>query len=100
MDLARYAMPFFLCARDNSAIVPVQSSHGVMLHVVALSPISNLNRSSFHSVYMLAVAFMASLWPGPTLAGRASAMSRHMPGPKNVNVWNFCRWRDGGIKYM
>lgn len=65
----------------------IQSSHGVILHVAAPSPISKRNRSSFHSVYMSIVALMASLWPGPTLAGRASAMLRHIPKRWSTS-WN------------
>lgn len=67
-----------------------QSSHCVILQALAPSPISNLNRSSFHSVYMSMVALMASLCPGPTLAGRASAKLRHMPS-KRVNPWGVLR---------
>ena len=59
---------------------PVQFSHGVILHDAASSPISNFKRSNSHSVYMLMVALVASLCPGPTLAARASAKLRHMPG--------------------
>lgn len=76
----------------------IQSSHGVILHVAAPSPISKRNRSSFHSVYMSIVALMASLWPGPTLAGRASAMLRHIPKRWSTS-WNLPavgKWDTGG----
>ncbi len=84
-NLARYAIS--ICAQVNSKLGAGQSSHGVMLHALAPSSISNFNRSSCHSVYMLMVALMASLWPGPTLAGRASAKLRHMPGHIHVSFW-------------
>ena len=67
----------------------IQLSQDVILHSRAPSPISNLRRSSFHSVYMSMVARLASLWPGPRLAGRASAKSRHMPGWGVVRLVGF-----------
>ena len=73
-----------LCAREYSGCGNVQSSHDVMLQSLAPSPISNFSRSSFHSVYMSLVALMASLCPGPALAGLASATLRHIPGQGEI----------------
>lgn len=71
--------PYVEKAHSLGQVSHFQSSHDVMLHDAAPSPISKRSRSSLHSVYMSLVARAASLWPGPTLAGRASAMSRHIP---------------------
>ena len=93
----RTAQPAF------SAYPRTQLSHDVILHVLAPSPISNLSRSSFHSVYMSIVALLASLWPGPRLAGRASAKSRHMPGGGVLKCLEFLGfvWGNGdGVRYM
>ena len=68
----------------HQAVDPAQSSHGVILQSLAPSPISNFSRSSFHSVYISLVALMASLCPGPELAGLASAALRHIPGQGNI----------------
>ena len=50
-----------------------------MLHLLTPSSITMAKRSIFHSVYMLEVALVAALCPGPTLPGLASSCLRHMP---------------------
>jgi len=66
-------------AVESLLVLRLQSSHDSMLHPFAPSPTSNLKRSIFHSEYILMVALMAALWPGPILAGLASSCLRHMP---------------------
>lgn len=94
----------FRTAQPASGAYPrTQLSQDVILHVLAPSPISNLSRSSFHSVYMSMVALLASLWPGPRLAGRASAKSRHMPGEGVSNcsdLLGFVCGEGDGVRYM
>ena len=78
-------MQHLLYIRECSDRGAAPSSHGVILHPLAPSSISNFSRSSFHSVYMSLVALMASLCPGPELAGLASAALRHIPGQEVVS---------------
>ena len=103
VTLPRHQHPWEPCTQRNafhaqaecSGRGAAQSSHGVILQPLAPSSISNLSRSSFHSVYMSLVALMASLCPGPELAGPASATLRHIPGQKEnrqsvIGVFPFC----------